>query len=55
MRKFKSSDLSKNRAYILEAAAKEGAIIQERNTNGRVRREFMLIERELAERLAKED
>lgn len=43
MKKYNSSALSTNRAEVLEEAAKNGVIIQEKNTNGKVRREFVLV------------
>jgi len=42
MKKYNSSALSTNRAEVLEEAAENGVIIQEKNTNGKVRREFVL-------------
>jgi hypothetical protein len=45
MKKYNSSDLSNNRSEVLEEAAKNGVIIQEKNTNSKVRREFYLVER----------
>ena len=44
MKKYNSSALSNNRSEVLEEAAKNGVIIQEKATNGKVRREFLLIE-----------
>ena len=43
MKKYNSSDLSNNRSEVLEEAAKNGVIIQEKNTNGKVRRELALV------------
>ena len=43
MKKYNSSALSNNRSEVLEEAAKNGVIIQEKATNGKVRREFLLI------------
>jgi len=43
MKKYKSSDLTKNRAEVLAEAAKNGVIIQQLETNGKVRREFLLV------------
>jgi len=47
MKKYNSSALSTNRAEVLEEAANNGVIIHEKNTNGKVRREFILTERTL--------
>jgi len=44
MKKYKSSDLTHKRAEVLEEAAKNGVIIQELRTNGKVRREFVLFD-----------
>ena len=43
MKIYKSSDLTHKRAEVLKEAAINGVIIQERNTNGDVRRQFVLI------------
>jgi len=43
MKKYNSSALSTNRAEVLEEAANHGVIIQEKNTNGKVRRELVLV------------
>ena len=43
MKKYNSSALTTNRSEVLEEAAKNGVIIQEKNTNGKVRREFALV------------
>jgi len=43
MKKYNSSALSTNRAEVLEEAANNGVIIQEKNTNGKVRREFVVV------------
>lgn len=42
MKRFKSSELSTNRAKVMEAARSGGAIIEERRTNGQVIDEFIL-------------
>ena len=42
MKKYNSSDLTHKRAEVLEEAAKNGVIIQEKNTNGKVRRELVM-------------
>ena len=42
MKKYNSSALSNNRSEVLEEAAENGVIIQEKATNGKVRREFLL-------------
>lgn len=48
MNKYNLSALSKKgRADIFNEAAEEGVIIQDCNTNGDVRREFVLITRKL--------
>lgn len=43
MKKYKSSDLTHKRAEVLNEAANNGVIIQQLETNGKVRREFILI------------
>jgi hypothetical protein len=43
MKTYKSSDLTHKRAEVLKEAKLNGAIIQERNTNGEVRCEYVLI------------
>ena len=56
MKKYKSSDLTKNRAEVLAEAAKNGVIIQQLETNGKVRREFVLFQKsELDELLSEID
>lgn len=45
MKKYNSSALSTNRAEVLKEAANNGVIIQEKNTNGEVRFEYVLIPR----------
>jgi hypothetical protein len=47
MKKYKSSDLTHKRAEVLKEAKTNGVIIQERNTNGDVRCEYVIITREL--------
>ena len=42
MKKYKSSDLTHKRAEVLKEAKANGVIIQECNTNGVVRQEFIL-------------
>ena len=46
MKKYKSSDLTHKRAEVLKEAGENGVIIQQRETNGDVRREFVLISME---------
>ena len=43
MKKYKSSDLTHKRAEVLKEAAKNGVIIQQLETNGGVRQEFVLM------------
>jgi len=43
MKTYNSSDLNSKRSEILEEAAKNGVVIQEKKTNGEVRREFAII------------
>lgn len=43
MNKYKSSDLTNNRAVVLAEANKSGVIIQQLETNGKVRSELALI------------
>lgn len=43
MKTFKSSDLTHNRAEVMREAKANGVIIQECNTNGDVRCEYLLI------------
>lgn len=45
MKKFKSSDLTHNRAEVLKEARENGCIIEERNTNGDVRSEYIIIKK----------
>ncbi len=42
MKTYKSSDLTHKRAEVLTEAAKDGVIIQQLETNGKVRHEFAL-------------
>ena len=42
MKTYKSSDLTHKRAEVLKEAKANGAIIQQRETNGEVRQEFIL-------------
>lgn len=42
MKTYKSSDLTHKRAEVLEEAAENGVIIQQLETNGKVRQEFVL-------------
>jgi len=42
MKTYKSSDLTHKRAEVLKEAKANGVIIQERNTNGDVREEFVM-------------
>lgn len=46
MKTYKSSDLTHKRAEVLKEAAKNGAIIQQLETNGQVRKEFVLLTEE---------
>jgi len=46
MKKYKSSDLTHKRAEVLKEAAKNGVIIQQLETNGEVRQEFVLLSAE---------
>ena len=43
MKKYNSSALSNNRAEVLDEAAENGVIIQEKNTNGKVRKMFVMV------------
>ncbi len=43
MKTYKSSDLTHKRSEVLQEAAKDGVIIQQLETNGKVRREFVMI------------
>lgn len=43
MKTYKSSDLTHKRAEVLKEAKINGVIIQECNTNGEVRQEYLLI------------
>jgi hypothetical protein len=43
MKTFKSSALSNNRAEVLKEAKANGVIIQECNTNGEVRCEYVIL------------
>jgi len=48
MKTYKSSDLSTGkRSKILDEAAGNGVIIQEKKTNGEVRREFVILNAEV--------
>ena len=42
MKTYKSSDLTHKRAEVLEAAKKGAVVIQQLETNGNVREEFIL-------------
>lgn len=42
MKTYNSSDLNNKRSEILEEAAKNGVVIQEKKTNGEVRRGFLI-------------
>lgn len=46
MKIYKSSDLTHKRAEVLKEARQNGAIIQERNTNGDIRCEYVLISKD---------
>ncbi len=43
MKKYKSSDLTHKRAEVLKEANARGVIIQQLETNGDVRREFVIL------------
>jgi len=43
MKTYKSSDLTHNRAEVMREAEKNGVIIQQRETNGVVRQEFIVV------------
>ena len=43
MKTYKSSDLTHKRAEVLKEAAENGVIIQQLETNGEVRQEFVLL------------
>jgi hypothetical protein len=43
MKTYKSSDLTHKRAEVLKEARANGVIIEERNTNGDVRQDYVLI------------
>ena len=43
MKTYKSSDLTHKRAEVLEEAKLNGVVIQQLETNGKVRCEFLLI------------
>ncbi len=43
MKKYKSSDLTHKRAEVLKEANTNGAIIQQLETNGNVRRQFVIL------------
>jgi hypothetical protein len=43
MKTYNSSDLNNKRSEILEEAASNGVVIQEKKTNGEIRREFLII------------
>jgi len=46
MKTYKSSDLTHKRAELLKEAKANGVIIQECNTNGDVRCEYVLVSRD---------
>ncbi|QDP67555.1 MAG: hypothetical protein Unbinned5350contig1004_62 [Prokaryotic dsDNA virus sp.] len=46
MKTYKSSDLTHKRAEVLREAKLNGVIIQERNTNGEVRCEYVIISKQ---------
>ena len=48
MKTYKSSDLTHKRAEVFKEVETNGAIIQQCNTNGDVKQEFVFITRELA-------
>ena len=43
MKTYKSSDLTHKRAEVLKEAKANGVIIEERNTNGDVRQDYIMI------------
>lgn len=43
MKVYKSSDLTHKRAEVLKEAAENGVIIQQLETNGNIRQEFVLM------------
>jgi hypothetical protein len=43
MKTYKSSDLTHKRAEVLKEAKLNGVIIEERNTNGEVRQDYVMI------------
>lgn len=47
MKTYKSSDLTHKRAEVLKEAKANGVIIQERNTNGDVRCEYVILTKEV--------
>ncbi len=47
MKAYKSSDLTHKRAEVLQEATKEGVIIQQLETNGKVRREFVIVPKDI--------
>jgi len=51
MKTYNSSELNNKRSEILEEAAKNGVVIQEKKTNGEVRREFAVVPRDMLEAL----
>ena len=46
MKTYKSSDLTHKRAEVLKEAKANGVIIQQLETNGAVREEFVLVSKE---------
>lgn len=55
MKKYKSSDLTHKRAEVLNEAAKNGVIIQQLETNGNIRREFVVCSKTIFDRLPIDD
>ena len=55
MKTYKSSDLTHKRAEVLKEAKANGVIIQECNTNGDVRQEFVLLSTDNIESLESDE
>ena len=47
MKKYKSSDLTHKRAEVLKEAKANGVIIQQLETNGEIRQEFVIVTRKV--------
>ena len=50
MKTYKSSDLTHKRAEVLKEAEVGGVIIQQLETNGKIRKEFVMVSMELYQR-----